>query len=134
LEYGVVVRRLGGGAEASFLEMARAMNNQGSAQSLSEVYKLYPDGHEEPLRGVHIVDMPVESFKEIVATGDTPSAYSDQLIPRMGALFSEGMSSASDLPVVSCISPSLLFEELSFAKVDGPFPAKPILKSPLAEK
>jgi predicted Zn-dependent protease len=134
LDFAIVIRRLGGGAQTSFMEMARAMTNQGSSQSLSEVYKIYADGHEEPVRGVHIVEMPSESFKEIAVTGDTPALYSDELIPRMGALFAMGLSSGNDLPVVSCVVPSMLFEEVSLAKVEGPFPAKPITPSPLAEK
>jgi predicted Zn-dependent protease len=135
LEYGLVVRHVGGGAEASFLQMARQMANQaGGSDSLLEVSKLYPDGHEEPLRGVHITELPPESFKEIIATGDTPVLFNDELIPRMTSLFSMGLSSGGDLPVASCVSPSFLFEELSLAKSEGPFPAPPISPSPLAEK
>jgi hypothetical protein len=135
LDYALVVRHVGGGSEASFLQMARRMNNQGgSSESLLEVFRLYPDGHEEPLRGLRITELPSESFKEIVATGDTPVLFNDEIIPRMTSLFFMGMSSRGDLPVASCVSPSLLFEELSLAKSEGPFPAPPISSSPLAEK
>jgi hypothetical protein len=117
------------------MEMARQMASpEGSSQSMPEVYKLYADGHEEPLRGVRISDLPAESFKEIVATGDAPTLYSDEVMPRIGAIFSMGLSSGGNLPVVSCVSPSLLFEEVSLAKSEGPFPAKPVSPSPLAEK
>ncbi len=135
LDYAIVVRHVGGGSAASFMQMARQMANQaGSSESLLEVFKLYPDGHEEPLRGVHIAELPPESFKEIIATGDTPVLFNDEIIPRMTSLFSMGISSGGDLPVVSCVSPSLLFEELSLAKSEGPYPAPPISLSPLAEK
>jgi len=134
LDYAIVIRRVGGGSEASFMEMAREMAQAGSSGSLSEVFKLYADGHEEPLRGVHITELPAESFKEIIATGDTPSLYSDELVPRVGSLFTMGISAAGELPVVSCVSPSLLFEEVSLSKTPGPFPAKPVSPSPLAEK
>jgi len=134
LDYAIIIRHVGGGSEASLMAMARQMTQQSSSESLPEVYKLYPDGHEEPLRGVHIVDIPTDSFREIVATGDAPVLYNDEIIPRMGALFSMGLSSGSDLPVVSCVSPSLLFEEVSLTKSEGPYPALPISPSPLAEK
>jgi len=135
LDYALVVRHVGGGSQASFLQMAQQMANQsGSSDSLPEVFKLFPDGHEEPLRGVHITELPPESFKEIIATGDAPVLFSDELIPRMSSLFSMGLSSGGDLPVASCVSPSLLFEELSLAKSQGPFPAPPVSPSPLAEK
>jgi len=87
LDYAIVIQRVGGGSEASFMEMAKEMMQAGSAGSLSEVFKLYADGHEEPLRGVHIADLPAESFKEIVATRDTPYLYSDELVPRISSLF-----------------------------------------------
>ena len=134
LDYGIVVRHVGGGSQSSFLEMAKRMAQQGSSESIPEVYKVYADGHEEPLRGIHIAEMPVESFKEIVAIGDTPAVYSDELIPGVSALFGGGAFPGNDLPVVSCVTPSLLFEEVSLAKTDGPFPALPVSKSPLAEK
>ena len=134
LDYGIVVRHVGGGSESSFMEMARQMAQQGSSESIAEVYKVYADGHEEPLRGIHIAALPAESFKEIVATGDTPAVYSDELIPGMSTLFGGGAFPGNDLPVVSCVTPSLLFEEVSLAKVDGPFPVLPVSKSPLAEK
>jgi len=134
LDYAIVVRHLGGGSEANLMEMAKQMTKQGGSSSLPEVYKVYPDGHEEPLRGVHIADLAPESFKEIIATGDSPVVYSDELIPRISALFSMGISARSDLPVVSCVSPALLFEEISLARTQGPFPALPVSKSPLAEK
>jgi len=110
-------------------------SGQISSPSLAEVYKLYSDGHEEPLRGVHITDLSGEAFKEIVAAGDTPVLYNDQLSPRMNSIFSMGFSFGGEgLPVVSCVSPSLLFEEVTVAKNEGPFPAAPVSPSPLAEK
>lgn len=135
LDYAIVIRRVGAGSQASFMEMARQMASpEGNSQSIPEVFKLYADGHEEPLRGVRISDLPAESFKEIVATGNVPALYNDEVMPRMGAIFSMGISSGGDLPVVSCVSPSLLFEEVSLARSEGPFPAKPVSPSPLAGK
>jgi predicted Zn-dependent protease len=134
LDYDIVIRRVGGGSEAALMEMAKQMAQAGSSVSISEVFKLYADGHEEPLRGVHITELPAESFKEIVATGDTSSLFSDEVIPRVGSLFSMGTSEGGDLPVVTCVSPALLFEDVSLSKTEGPFPAKPITLSPLVEK
>jgi predicted Zn-dependent protease len=135
LDYALVVRRVGGGAQASYLDMIRQMQAGGAnASSLAEVYKLFPDGHEEPVAGVHISDLSGEAFKEIVATGDSPVVYTDEVFPRMGSIFSMGFSSGGDLPVVSCICPALLFEEVSLSKTEGPFPAVPVSPSPLAEK
>jgi len=134
LDYAIVVRRVGTGSESSVVNIMRQMaSGQTSSPSLAEVYKLYSDGHEEPLEGVRITDLSAEAFKEIVATGDTPVLYNDQLSPRMNSIFSIGFSfGAEGLPVVSCVSPSLLFEEVTLAKSEGPFPAAPVSPSPLA--
>jgi TldD protein len=137
LDYALIVRRAGAGSGASIMEMARQIaSRQSGSPSIPEIYKLYFDGHEEPLRGVRMSDIPVESFKEIVATGDAPALYSDELMPRVSSMLFMGFSfsSGSGLPVVSCVAPSLLFEELSLARSEGPFPPTPVLPSPLAAK
>jgi predicted Zn-dependent protease len=136
LPYGIVVRRAGGGAAASFMRMAARMAQPGrsAGTSLSEVYRVFPDGHEELLRGVEISEMPSSIFKEIVAVGDRPAVFTDEFIPRAGALFSLGASATPNVPIVSCVVPSLLFEEISLVKSEGPFPNPPISPSPLAQR
>jgi predicted Zn-dependent protease len=136
LDYGIVVRRVGGGAAASFMKMASKMAQQDGqgAGSLAEVYKLYADGHEELIRGVEIAEMAPSTFKDIVAVGDSPVVFTDEFIPRLGALFSLGVSASSDVPIVSCVVPSMLFEEVSLVKSQGPFPNPPVSPSPLAKQ
>lgn len=136
LDYAIVVRRVGGGASASFMKMAVRMAEQGGQGegSLAEVYKLYPDGHEELVHGVEIADMSPATFKDIVAVGDTPMVFTDEFIPRAGALFSLGLSASSDVPVVSCVVPSLLFDDVSLVKSQGPYPNPPISPSPIGQQ
>jgi predicted Zn-dependent protease len=136
LDYGIIVRRVGGGAAASFMKLAMRMARPGaqSGSSLAEVYKLFPDGHEELVQGVELSDLTASVFRDIVAVGDTPVVFTDEFIPRIGALFSLGVSATSDVPVVSCVVPSLLFEEVSLVKTTGPFPNPPLSPSPLAQQ
>ncbi len=136
LDYGIVVRRVGGGATASLMKMAIRMARQGGqgADSLAEVYKLYPDGHEELVQGVEISEMTAATFKDVVAVGDTPIVFTDEFVPRLGSLFSMGASASSDVPVVSYVVPSMLFDEVSLAKSRGPFPNPPASPSPLAKQ
>jgi predicted Zn-dependent protease len=136
LDYAIVVRRVGGGAAASFMRMAVRMSQQGGqgGSSMAEVYKLFPDGHEELVQGVEIAEMTPATFKDIVAVGDAPIVFTDEFIPRVGALFSLGVSATSDVPIVSCVVPSMLFEEVSLVKSQGPFPNPPISPSPLAKQ
>ena len=136
LDYGIVVRRVGGGAAASFMKMATRMAQQNGqvSDSLAEVYKLYADGHEELVQGVEIAEMTPSTFKDVVAVGDTPVVFTDEFIPRVGAIFSMGLSASSNVPVTSCVVPSMLFEEVSLVKNQGPYPNLPISPSPLAKQ
>jgi predicted Zn-dependent protease len=137
LDYAIVVRRVGGGgAAASFMKAAMKMAQQGGqgGNSLAEVYKLTPDGHEELVRGIELTEMTPAAFKDIVAVGDSSTVYTDEFVPRIGALFSMGISGSSDEPVVSCVVPALLFDDVSLAQNQGPFPNPPISPSPLAKQ
>jgi hypothetical protein len=86
------------------------------------------------VQGIEIADFTPAAFRDIVATGDTPVVYTDEFSPRIGALFSLGLSASSDVPVVSCVVPPLLFEEVSLVKSEGPFPNPPISPSPLLKQ
>jgi predicted Zn-dependent protease len=136
LDYAIVVRHVGGGAASSFMRMAAKMAQQDGqgTTSMAEVYKVYPDGHEELVRGIEIGEMTPAQFKDIVAVGDTPIVFTNEFIPRIGALFSLGLSASSNLPIVSCVVPPLLFEEVSLVKSPGPFPSPPVSPSPLAKR
>lgn len=135
LDYAIVVRHLGGGAEASFMRMAARMaQQQGQDAAIAEAYKLYPDGHEELVQGIELAEMTPAAFKDIVAVGDTPRVYTDEFIPRVGALFSLGISASSDVPVVSSVVPALLFDDVSLVRVQGPFPNPPVSASPIAKQ
>lgn len=135
LPYAIVIRHIGGGSAAAFLRMAaRLMQQDGQAgSSLAEVYKLFPDGHEELVRGVELSDMSASAFRDIVAAGDTPAVYTDDFIPRVTAIFSMGISAATQVPVVSYVSPSLLFDDVSLVHSQGQNPKLPIGPSPLAK-
>jgi hypothetical protein len=109
----------------------------GAAQSapsnvLLEVYKIFPDGHQESVRGMQLEDVTAATFRDIVAIGDKPVVYNEQFMPRIASFFSMGMGGATtDLPVVSYVVPSLLFEEITLTKATGPFPNPPMSKAPL---
>jgi len=137
LPYGIVVHTVGGGGLTGMFRMfAAAASSPGAmaTNSLTEVYKLFPDGHEEPIRGADLSGMTTASFRDIVAAGDQPVLFNAQFIPKFNALFSMGLSGATELPVVSYIVPSLLFEDATLIKTTGSRPNPPATKSPLAER
>jgi len=135
LEYAIVVRRMGGGGVESLMRMAATVTRQAAPSAiLLEIYKVYPDAREELLQGIQLTDLTGPMFKDIVAVGDKPVVYTDQFVPKMGTLFSMGFGGAGvELPKVSYVVPSLLFDDVTLTKVTGPFPAPPVSKSPLLE-
>lgn len=80
------------------------------------MYKVYPDGREELVRGAEFARIGLKAFKRIEAAGDQPYVMNT--------------GSGSDGSTVAV--PSLVFEELDLAKIDRDFDKPPILPSPLA--
>ncbi len=134
LEYGIIVRRTGGGANPAMRAAAMMAASPQSAptNTLLEVYKLFPDGHEELVKGAELSGLTAATFRDIVAAGEKPMVLNQQVIPNINSIFSMGMAGGLDMPVASFVVPSLLFEEVSLTKAEGPFPAPPASKAPLA--
>lgn len=134
LKYGIVVRHLGGGGIEDLLRTAALVTRQTApSATLVEVHKLFPDGHEEPVRGMELMDLTAGMFKGIVAAGDKPIVYTNLFVLKFGNLFSYGMTSGMDIPQVSFVVPALLFDDMTLTKVQGPFPSPPFSKPPLAD-
>ncbi len=135
LEYGIVVRR-GGGSADEFIQAAMSMMQGGGAagNNMLEVYKLYADGHEELMHGQQLVGINASSFKDVVAVGDKPVVYNSIFIPGFSTLMVAGMtgdvSAITNMPIVSYVVPSLLFDDATLKKVSGPFPKPPITTPP----
>lgn len=135
LDHAIVVRRVGGGdAAASLARLAVRMGAaaEGGSSALAQVYLIHADGSEEILRGVELTEMPLAAFKDIAAVGDAPAVFTGEMVPRLGQIFALGLDPRGSAPVVSCVAPSMLFEEVSLARSQGPFPAPPVSSSPLA--
>jgi len=134
-EYGVVVRRAGG-ATSEFMQMAMSMMQGGAApgNNMLEVYKVYADGHEELMHGEQLSSMTVASFKDIVAVGDKPVVYNSIFIPGLASMMMLGMSgdisAVTNMPIVSYVVPSLLFDEVTLKRASGPFSKAPVSNPP----
>jgi len=134
LDYGIVVRRTGGAGNSAMraAAMMAASPQSTPTNTLLEVYKLFPDGHEELIKGAELSGLTAATFRDIVAAGDKPVVLNQQVIPNINSVFTMGMAGGLDMPVASFVVPSLLFEEVSLARAEGPFPAPPASKAPLA--
>ncbi|SRR6266496_709383 len=134
LDYAIIVRRTGGGANPALRAAAMMAASPQSAptNTLLEVYKLFPDGHEELVKGAELSGLTGATFRDIVAAGDKPVILNQQVIPNINSVFTMGVAGGLDMPVASFVVPSLLFEEVSLTKAEGPFPAPPASKAPVA--
>ena len=79
------------------------------------MYKVFPDGHEEMVRGAQISRLDLKEFKRIRAAGVKPY-----------------IMNSGDSPAHTVAAPAMLFEELDLAKIDRDFDKPPIIESPVA--
>lgn len=135
LDYAIIVRRVGGGgATASLLRLAARMAAQSSegSNAMAEVVRLHADGREELLRGVELAELPPAAFRDIVAVGDTATVYTGEFVNLLQSMFTQTAPAGGIMPVISCVVPALLFDEVSLVKTPGPFPVPFVAAPPLA--
>jgi len=130
--YGVVVRKLDFPSSASFQELRQMMSRGGQSGGVPRVsmpvliYRVYPDGREELMRGVRFGGLNARSLKDITAAGndDTAFEFMDNSAPfaLMGA---GGYTSEACV-----VAPSILVDDLELHKVDDELPKLPIVPAP----
>ena len=78
------------------------------------VYRLYPDGHEELVRGVRLRGVNARSLKDILAAGNDTNTlnYLENDVPF--ALLGAGGGTAE----VAVVAPSLLIDDLELTRMD----------------
>jgi hypothetical protein len=131
LPYGIIVRKMDFPSSASVDEARKilAASSGGSGRPISMplyTYRLYPDGHEELVRGERFKGINARSLKDILAAGDDSVTfnYLDNGAPF--ALLGYGSGAAE----VSVVGPSLLIDDLEMSKVDDEMPKLPIVPPP----
>jgi hypothetical protein len=116
--YGILVRKLdfpsvGGGAPTA------AQPNGGRPVSAPiQLFKVYPDGHEEQARGLRFRNLNVRSLKDILAAGDDGQAFEYMNTQR-------GFSAET-----SVTAPSLLIDDLELYAPEEEQPKLPIVPPP----
>ena len=86
------------------------------------VYRIYPDGREELVRGLDLIGTPLIAFSKIIAADDQPSVFN-------GVCGAE-----SGWVPVSAIAPGLLLEQIEVQRKERSQERLPILPPPSAEK
>jgi hypothetical protein len=95
-----------------------------------EIYKVYPDGHEELMRLGQFDGLDDGAFKDLAAVSHDLYVFSVPFASYGGRLY-PGQAGA---PLVSFIAPSLLFEELTLKPATGELPRLPLSKHPFFDK
>ncbi len=94
-----------------------------------EVYKVYPDGREELVRGAEAVGFTVQTFKDILYVG-REGYVMNYLAP---SVISSYVSGGDQYIGGTIISPDLLFEDGEIRPMDEDFRKPPVLANPIGE-
>ena len=128
--YGIIVRKMDFPSSAALDEVRRMMASQsGSGRPVSlpvMVYRLYPDGREELVRGLHFKGLNVKSLKDIVAASDESNVFEFLENGAPFALIGAGNFVAES----AVIAPSLLVDDLELARTEEEFPRSPVVPPP----
>jgi len=128
--YGIVVRKLDFPAAAPTDELRRLMAaSPGSVHPLSAptlVYKVFPDGHEELLRGMRFHAVNVRSLKDILTAGDDNIVFD---FMNNAAPFA--MIGAGGFTSEACVvAPSIIVDDLELQPIDDEQPKLPLVSAP----
>jgi hypothetical protein len=129
--YGIIVRRMDFPSSASVAEVRRLLGNsaQGGGRPVSDpvlVYKVYPDGREELVRGLRFRGLNARSLKDILAAGDDNNVF-DFLNNQAPLALIGGASYVAE----SCvIAPSVLVDDVELHPLEEESPKLPIVPAP----
>jgi TldD protein len=129
--YGIIVRKMDFPTAAPADEVRRMMiaaSQSGSSRPVSApllVYKVFPDGREQLVRGLRFRGLNARSFRDIAAVSDTSVAlhYMNNRMP-FGAM------GAGYVAPSSVIAPSMLFEDLELERPQDDLPKPPLVPPP----
>ena len=127
--YGVIVRRMDFPSSASFEEARRLLSNSAGGHPISApvlVYKVYPDGREELVRGLRFRSLNTRSLKDIQAAGDDNNVFDFLNNQAPFAL----IGGAGYVAPSCVIAPSVLIDDVELHPLDEEPPKLPIVPPP----
>jgi len=103
--------------------------NASSDAPILQAFRIYPDGREQPMRGLSLVTQDPRALKDLLAGGDRSAVYGYFAPAYEG---SGGYWSGFPIYAVgaSIQTPSLLFEEIELAPTPSLRTAPPIVSAP----
>jgi predicted Zn-dependent protease len=148
LAYGYMVRGLTPASEAASGDAdiieSLVMSQQGPPEPTQflltrpySVFRIYPDGREELVRGVEFGSVSINAFKNVLATSDDEFVYdypvsSSGILGNLSGILSllGGGSSAGLGYNATVITPSMLVGGIDLKKSKGNYPKLPIVSYP----
>lgn len=132
--YGILVRKMDFPSSASYEEVRRLLagSQSGSARPVSMpvlVYKVFPDGREELVRGLRFRGLNARSFKDILAAGDDETVFDFLNNNAPFALMGAGGYVAE----TCVVAPSILIDDLELHPAEDELPKLPLVPPPAAE-
>lgn len=130
--YGLIVRKMDFPSTGSVDELRRIVARSGRSGGGRPVstpilaYKVFPDGHEELVRGMNFRSLSTRAFRDIVAAGDQEHQFN--YIDNGAPLALTGAGNY----IVGCsvVSPSVLLEELELEPGNEDRPKPPLVPPP----
>ena len=127
--YGVIVRKMDYPSSGTVDELRRALSAAQGGRPVSMpvlVYKVFPDGREELVRGLRFRGLTVRSLRDILAAGDDPQVFEFMDNPAPFALIG-----ASSFTAEACVvAPSILIDDLELHPVEEELPKLPVVPAP----
>ena len=129
--FGIIVRKMDFPSSGTGGELQRLMSSSGRGgghvTSLPlRIYRVYPNGREEMIRGVHFRALNVRSLKDIVAAGDDTNIFNYLENGQPFAMVDAGTETAE----TSVVAPSLLIDDLELGRMEDEQPKLPIVPPP----
>jgi hypothetical protein len=143
LEYGIVVRGMVNpllnvpqeGGPMTIIMGAGAGERSGT-KPLIAAYRIQRDGSEQLLRNVELGDFDVGELKDIVAASAEQTVHTLPIAVKGASPFSRFAMSrggGASEPLISVVTPDLLFEDLTLKKPTGEIPYPPVAGHPFFE-
>jgi predicted Zn-dependent protease len=129
--YGIIVRRMDFPTTASQSDLRRifmASAQGGSARPISSpvhVYRIYPNGKEELIRGMRFRGLNVRALRDIVAVSNDSVVFH-----YLNSLAPMSMQGTGYVAPTSVVAPSLLFEDLELERPQDETPTLPVVPPP----
>jgi hypothetical protein len=129
--YGIIVRKMDFPSTATRGELVRMLQaEQGTVHPVSSpllVYKVFPDGREELVRGLRFRGFTARSLKDILTAGDDATVFDflDSTVP-----FAALAGGASYTTEACIVAPSIIIDDLELHPGEDELPKLPVVPAP----